>query len=118
MPPRTPVGTSSGGAGTPGAAGKNAFTVTTSDTTWGNPNETVFAVVAAGTVEWLRVGQWVALSDNVHTAVATVDTVGAEDPESPGVQVLVLLDHSTAGNPTVGTVIAAGAGLSPSGRPA
>lgn len=101
-----------------GGAGKNAYTVSTADTTWGNQNETFYLTVAAGTVDWMGIGQWIFISDGTHYGTGTVDAVGAEDPESPGVQVVTVMDHATAGNPTVGTVVTEGATVSPSGRPA
>ena len=112
--PTGPAG-SNGTAGTPG---KNAFTTTSFDTEWGNSNETLFMICPAGTVDWMVVGQWIVVGDGVYTGTGTVYTIGVEDPESPGIQVIVILDHSTPGNPTVGTIIAAGAKVSPSGRPA
>lgn len=101
-----------------GSAGKNAYTVSVEGTTWGNAGETLYLTVATGTVDWMGFGAWIFISDGVHYGTATVQQVGAEDPEFPGTQIVVLLDHSTPGNPEVGTVIASGATVSPSGRPA
>lgn len=112
--PTGPAG-SNGTAGTPG---KNAFTTTSFDTEWCNPGETLFMICPAGTVDWMVVGQWIVVGDGVYTGTGTVYTVGVEDPESPGIQVIVILDHSTTGNPVANTMVAAGAKVSPSGRPA
>lgn len=108
-----------GGGGSPGAAGKNAFTVTSFDFDWGNGGEPLFFVIPVGTGDWM-VGpnQWIYVGDGVHGGTLTVDTVGAEDPESPGYQLVTATDHNTSGNPTPGTTILAGAKVSPSGRPA
>lgn len=101
-----------------GSAGKNAYTVSTAGTTWGNANETFYLTVATGTVDWMGVGQWIFISDGVAYGTGTVQQVAPEDPEFPGTQIVVVLDHSTPGNPEVGTVIASGATVSPTGRPA
>lgn len=108
----------SGGAGPQGADGKNAFCVTTVESTWGNANEPLYIFVATGTVDWMGVGQWIWISDGTHEGTGTVDLVAPEDPESPGIQIVQVLDHGTAGNPTVGTAIAVGAKVSPAGKPA
>lgn len=106
-----------GGAGTPGADGKNAFAATYASFTWGNPNEDLFFQVPTGSVDWMKPLQWISVSDGVHAGYLTIVAVGAEDPEAPGYQLVQALDQSTSGNPTVGTVIASGAVVAVAGKP-
>lgn len=106
-----------GGAGTPGADGKNAFAATYAAFTWGNPNEDLFFQVPAGSVDWMAPLQWISVSDGVHAGYLTVIEVGAVDPEAPEYQLVHAMDNGTAGNPTVGTVIASGAMAAVSGKP-
>ena len=106
-----------GGAGTPGADGKNAFTTTYASFTWGNANEDLFFQVPAASVDFLEPLQWISVSDGVHAGYLTVIEVGAVDPEAPEYQLVHAMDNGTAGNPTVGTVIASGAMVAVSGKP-
>jgi hypothetical protein len=106
-----------GGAGTPGADGKNAFTTTYASFTWGNANEDLFFQVPAASVDFLEPLQWISVSDGVHAGYLTVIEIGAVDPEAPEYQLVHAMDNGTAGNPTVGTVIASGAMVAVSGKP-
>ncbi len=114
--PTGPAG-SNGSAGAAGTDGKNAFTVTVASFAWGNALEDRFFQVATGTVDWMRVGQWISVSDDIYSGFLTILAVGAEDPEAPGYQLVQAFDNGTTGNP-VGQTIASGATVCPAGRPA
>lgn len=105
-----------GGAGTPGADGKDAFAATYAAFTWGNANEDLYFQVPTGSVDWMVAGQWISVSDGVHAGYLTVLAVGAEDPEAPGYQLVHAMDNGTSGNPTT-TVISSGAMVAVAGRP-
>lgn len=109
-----------GGGGSPGADGadgKDAYTVTIATFNWGNANEAAYFQVATGTVGWMRVGQWLNISDDTYAGFRKVTAIGAEDPEAPGYQLVESFDFNTTGNPWNQT-IASGATVCPSGRPA
>lgn len=114
------TGAPGGGGGSPGADGadgKDAFTVTIATFDWGNANETAYFQVATGTVSWMRVGQWLNISDDTYAGFRKVTAIGAEDPEAPGYQLVESMDLNTTGNPW-NQVLAIGATVCPSGRPA
>lgn len=114
--PTGPAG-SSGSAGAAGTNGKDAYTVTVYSFNWGNSGELPFFQVGTGTIEWMRVGQWINISDDVHSGFLQVAAIGEEDPEAPGYQLVQGQDWGTTGNPW-NQVIATGATVCPAGRPA
>lgn len=71
--------------------------------TWPNYGETQFLVTPTGEAAWMTADMPVYLKSGSNEGLLVVVQVGAEDPESPGVQLVELLNVG----PNPGTVFGA-----------
>ncbi len=100
-----PVYTGSGGAAEP------APTCSALAFTWPNYGETQFLVTPTGEAAWMTPDQPVYLRDGTHEGMLVVVQVGAEDPESPGIQIVELINVGpNAGTSFGATTIYGGVG--------
>ena len=79
--------------------------------TWPNYGETQFLVTPTGEAAWMAPDQPVYLRDGTNEGMLIVVQVGAEDPESPGIQIVELLNVGpNAGTSFGATTIYGGVG--------